>query len=158
VLFHEIREEIDVHILHQYNSAFSLLLISIHGEVADGALDITHVQAKSIASQLDVALGILDLSEADISAITPEIVRALAWGPPILRDSARRCVVTPLAYQFGMARMFQIVSNRNIEICRSRGEAYAVLGIKVPSTFQTVTLDDSGRVVLSTDSDEQRAG
>jgi len=65
-------------------------------------------------------------------------------------------VVAPPAYQYGMARMYEMASSRTIDICRTLDEAYAILEIRVPP-FQTVTLDATGLVMLSSER-EQKAG
>jgi len=156
VLQHQTKE-VPMQLLYEYSSALSLLSVSIHGSVSDDALSAIHLQTRVITSQLQVDCGIFDLSGADLSAIASETIRAFASFPPMLPVSARRIVVAPPAYQYGMVRMYEMAASRTIEICRSIQEAYAVLGIHVSPSFQTVTLDAEGRVVLGS-RPERKAG
>ena len=146
-----------MHLLYEYSSALSVLSTSIHGSVTDDAVSTIHGQTRLITSQLHIECGIFDLSAADLSAISSETVRALASCPPMLPEQARRIVVAPPAYLYGMARMYEVASSRTITICRSLDEAYAILGIRVLPSLKTVTLDPDGCVVLSNER-EQKAG
>ena len=145
-------------VVYRFCPALKLLMVSVHGHTSDEAFEKLFDQVRVISSQLDVATGIFDLSDADMSEVTSERIRYLAAGPPMLSDPARRCVVTPPAYQFGMARMYQMVAKRDIDICRSLGEAYKLLDVRVPPAYQTVTLDTTGHVVMAAPRKHQKAG
>ncbi len=150
--------EEDMPAVYKYNPGHLLLLVHVNGHVVDDALNVIYRQIRSIVSQVKIELGIFDLADADLSEITSETIRNLASSPPMLPEPARRCVVAPAAYQFGLARMFQMVADRDIDICRSMAEAYALLGLHPPIVWHAVSLDAKGRMTVSAPRKQQKAG
>jgi hypothetical protein len=83
---------------------------------------------------------ITDYSQVESFQITSEGVRALAAMPPVVPAQFLRVVIAPKDEIFGLARMFQMLSERSrpqVQIVRSLAEARRLLTTaarKLPST------------------------
>jgi hypothetical protein len=104
-----------------------IVLLTIKGTIS--LEDVLSVQAKVRASPgFDPAFHLLaDVTQADLSEITPEIMRRLVDNRPADRSSRRAILVADDA-SFGLARMFQAFSEiaergNQARVFRDRDEA-----------------------------------
>jgi len=104
------------------------------GRVTDEALRQYHVLVTQFLDRGQPRAFILDLSGvergSDVSIAT---VREVAAMPPALRDPSRpRVIVAPPGVPFGLARMYQTLSDRTrplLEVVGTMAAACAMLGI-----------------------------
>lgn len=79
---------------------------------------------------------IVDFADVTSFAVSPGIVRTLAWEPPIDADSSRlRVIVAPEAHVFGTFRIFASQgedTRPNLHVVRNLAHAYIILGIVDP--------------------------
>jgi hypothetical protein len=87
-----------------------VVVLAVSGELGDADL-------LRLASELESTPGVtpdfsllIDLREANGRAVTTVGVRALAGRPLVLAPTSRRAVVVPSALGFGMARMYELLS------------------------------------------------
>jgi hypothetical protein len=76
---------------------------------------------------------IIDFSAVTTANVSTNFIRFLAQEKPLFHRDARQIVVAPQAHMFALARMAQILRERqlpNIQVVRSVHEACAVLGIE----------------------------
>jgi hypothetical protein len=79
---------------------------------------------------------IIDFSGVSAYKISANFTRAFAQEKPLFKREAKQIIVAPQTHVFGMARMAQILRERqlpNIQVVRSLAEAYAILGVKHPA-------------------------
>jgi hypothetical protein len=132
-----------VPVVFEFAPALKLLRSTYTGVLDDALLRLGSRTAGELAARLHPQLGITDLSQAAFR-VSAETIRHLAGRPiPPLRDIPR-AVVAPTDLAFGMARMYQIVSDDhrpNLQVVRSMREAYQALGITAEPNFETISLD-----------------
>jgi len=78
---------------------------------------------------------IIDFSGVTAANVSTNFIRVLAQEEPLFDRKARQVVVAPQSHIFALARMAQILRERqlpNIQVVRSLGEARAILGIEEP--------------------------
>jgi hypothetical protein len=78
---------------------------------------------------------IIDFSAVSSASVSTNFIRVLAQEKPLFDREARQIVVAPQAHMFALARMAQILRERqlpNIQVVRSLHEACAILGIERP--------------------------
>jgi hypothetical protein len=77
--------------------------------------------------------GMSDFSEVTSFALSSAEVRQMAETPPVYPPGIPRFVVAPRDYIYGMARMFQMFAEVNrpeLQVVRTRLEAYKILGLQ----------------------------
>ena len=76
---------------------------------------------------------IIDFSAVTSASVSTNFIRVLAQERPLFDREARQIIVAPQAHIFALARMAQILRERqlpNIQVVRSLHEACAILGIE----------------------------
>ena len=84
--------------------------------------------------------GILDFSGVTDFEVSSDAIRRLAATPPALPAGYMRVLVIPQIFIYGLARMFQILGEKNrpeLQVVRTLDEAYTMLGVEFPD-FHTV--------------------
>jgi hypothetical protein len=79
--------------------------------------------------------GILDFSGVTDFEVSSEAIRQLAAAPPALPAGYMRVLVIPQIFIYGLARMFQILGEKNrpeLQVVRTLEEAYRLLGVEFP--------------------------
>ncbi|MGO9404465.1 MAG: hypothetical protein ACLPVW_13465 [Terriglobales bacterium] len=79
--------------------------------------------------------GILDFSGVTDFEVSSEAIRQLAAAPPALSAGYIRVLVIPQIFIYGLARMFQILGEKNrpeLQVVRTLDEAYLLLGVEFP--------------------------
>ena len=89
-----------------------IVILKIQGEIGDRELlELAEVLATDPEVRPDLSL-LIDLREADGREVTSAGVQALATRALVLSPGSRRAVVVPSQLGFGMARMYEILSER----------------------------------------------
>jgi hypothetical protein len=76
---------------------------------------------------------IIDFSRVTAANVSTNFIKFLAQEKPLFDRNAKQIVVAPQAHIFALARMAQILRERqlpNIQVVRSTHEAWAILGIE----------------------------
>jgi|ERR1022692_1932016 hypothetical protein len=84
---------------------------------------------------------IVDTSAVSKFEVSSNAVRQMAGAPPVSPTASMRVFVAPQDSVYGMARMFQILTEKtrpNFHTARTIDEAYRLLGVESP-TFVPVT-------------------
>ena len=79
--------------------------------------------------------GILDLSRVTDFEVSADAIRQVAAAPPALPAGYMRVLVVPQIFIYGLARMFQILGEKNrpeLQVVRTLDEAYGLLGVEFP--------------------------
>jgi hypothetical protein len=109
-----------------------ILRFRIEGKIANEELHDCYERFGEIASILNPAAAITDLSGASLN-ISHQAISDLARRAPALRDPQRpRIIVAPDPLVFGMARIFETEgagSRPNLYVVQSVDAALAILGI-----------------------------
>ena len=67
--------------------------------------------------------------------VSSDAIRRLAATPPALPAGYMRVLVIPQIFIYGLARMFQILGEKNrpeLQVVRTLDEAYTMLGVEFP--------------------------
>ena len=121
-----------------------LILAKYSGEVGTEHFINSYSEGRRVSAATGATHAIFDFSAADLSTIQTHAILSLGSSPPVIPDGGTQCIVAPPDYMFGIARMFQAVTGRDMHICRSLEKAYAVLGISTAPSFQDVTPGPNG--------------
>ena len=103
-----------------------IVILKVDGELGDqDLLSLADALEQDPEVAADFSL-LIDLSEADGREVTSSGVRALAARALVLSPASRRAVVVPSALGFGMARMYELLSERRggaARVFRNNSEA-----------------------------------
>jgi hypothetical protein len=117
-----------------FDAANNILRVTIDGHITDAILfDGYAAMARCVAFH-PACHSIADFSPAISADFSSEAIKQLAAAPP-LPTAALRILVAPADSVYGMARMFQILSEEtrpNLHIVRTMDEAYSLLQVKSP--------------------------
>jgi hypothetical protein len=113
-----------------FDSVNKILRLSIHEEVTDETLLDGYSLLERCYEQLGACHCIVDYTEAAKFEITPVGVRYLSSKPPIFPRNWITLNIAPEDLIYGMARMFQGVSDRpNFRVVRTMDEALRCIGV-----------------------------
>jgi hypothetical protein len=94
------------------DSEARVVVLKVIGDLGDQQLiDLASELEKAPEVPSDFSL-LIDLREANGRAVTSAGVQALARRPLVLSQASRRAVVVPSDLGFGMARMYEMLSER----------------------------------------------
>ena len=121
----------------EFDSANRLLLIRIEGKLSNELLGECYDEIRKRAVATDALLGIFDLSGVTQYTVSSEFVRQLAGREPAMPHASNRMrvIVVEDTTGFGLARMFQIVGEKErpkFHVVRTFDDALAVLGVQSP--------------------------
>jgi hypothetical protein len=106
------------------------------GKVDDGEIRQFHTTARALSKQLHPRCAILDLTAVTALEVSLAAVQGLVQSPPSFGDAkVPTFVIAPSPSVYGMARMFQLMSDKTRPMLltfRQAGEAYAKLGVSEP--------------------------
>jgi hypothetical protein len=118
-------------VLH-FDADHNVLRQSFQGRLTDTALVEGYYQAGKYVVRHPPSGTVTDFSDVTSIEVSSHTVRTLAATPPKLPVGCARVFVTPQNALYGVARMFQILVERNrpdLHIVRTLDEAYRFLGI-----------------------------
>lgn len=81
---------------------------------------------------------ILDLSKVTDFEVSSEAIRQVAASQPVVRHGYMRVLVIPQIFIYGLARMFQILTEKTrpeLQVVRTLEEAYRLLGVEFPEFY-----------------------
>lgn len=81
---------------------------------------------------------ILDLSRVTDFEVSGEAIRQVAAAPSAVPAGYMRVLVAPQIFIYGLARMFQILSEKTrpeLQVVRTLDEAYVLLGVESPEFY-----------------------
>lgn len=97
-------------------------------------LDLQARAAKYMASRLPCR-GILDFSKVTDFEVSTAAIREVAASPPVFPAGYMRVLVIPRDFIYGLARMFQILTEETrpeLRVVRTMEEVYGLLGVSSP--------------------------
>jgi hypothetical protein len=118
----------------EYDSVNKILAVRFQA-LTDEILKEFYSTAPRYIESREVRAGIADWTLVVLFEMSSDVVRQIAALVPLLPDSTPRFVIAPLDHMYGMARMFQLVSDgrrERLAVVRSAAEAYALIGVKEP--------------------------
>jgi len=87
--------------------------------------------------------GILDFSAVTGFEVNSDAIRLVAAAPPVFPKGYMRILVVPKDFIYGMARMFQIITERTrpeLQVVRTLDDAYLLLKVIAPE-FRPLEMD-----------------
>jgi hypothetical protein len=125
----------------EYGVADKILAIRFDGWLSDEVLLAFYAAAPRHIESHDVGAGIVDFSGVSGLRVSTDAIDQIAHLPAVFVDTIPRFVIAPSELTFGLARMFEMMSeqkSKGLLVVRSLGEAYAALGVREPA-FQRLT-------------------
>ena len=133
-----------VNVIVDFDAANNILRAMIEGRITgEILLSFNHEAAKYLAAHPPCRV-ILDLSPVTEFEVSSDAIRRLAAAPPPLRSPGMWILVIQKDVIYGLARMFQILTETKGNYCelhvvRTMDEAYELLQVKCPA-FRPVLL------------------
>ncbi len=107
--------------------------VSFDGEIDDAEMRKYDTNVRHLLAKIHPRGAIVDASKVTKFDVSSALIRSIAVSEAEMADPAVPIViVAPPAHVYGMARMFQILSDEkrpNLAVVRSADEAYAKLGL-----------------------------
>ncbi len=120
----------------EFDPANRFLLARFQGRVTEGSVAECYRAARKYSTATDARARILDFSSATEFDLSSDFLHALAKEPASQDGWKRPCfIVAPAAFEFGLARMFQMEGEHTrplLEVVHTMDEALAALGIQFP--------------------------
>jgi hypothetical protein len=124
-----------VPIVVDFDTKNNILRGTVQGRMTGALLlDFYATTAKYLASR-PPCRGIFDFSQATEFEVSTHAIRQLAAAPPAFPPGYMRILVIPKDYIYGLARMFQILSEKarpELQVVRTMDEAYRLLNVESP--------------------------
>lgn len=123
----------------EINKQHRVLRIVVEGEVSDAEIREAQVSLGHVATSEGVESGYIDLSAVTDFNPSSATIRYLADNEPI--GDIPRCIVAPSDYVFGLARMFQLMSDdrkEHLYVVRTVKDAFEKLGLPGDMEFEPV--------------------
>jgi hypothetical protein len=118
-----------------FDARNNILRGTLEGRMTRGILlDLYAAAAKYMASH-PPCRGILDFSGATGFKVSSDAIRQVSAAPPVFPAGYMLVLVTPKDLIYGLARMFQILSEKtrpDLQVVRTMDEAYRLLQVKSP--------------------------
>jgi|SRR5208337_2570638 len=119
----------------EFDARNGILRVRLEGRVTDAILlDCYGTTAKYVASH-PPCRGIVDVSAVTKFDVSSTAIRQLTKIPPAFPAASMRIFVAPQPHVFGMARMFQMLSEESrphLHIVHTLDEAYSLLEVEAP--------------------------
>jgi hypothetical protein len=124
-----------VNIVVEFDAQNNILRGTIDGPMTGAVLlDLYSAATKYMASH-PPCHGILDFSRVTEFEVSFDAIKQVAAAPPAMPAGYVRVLVIPKDYIFGLARMFQILGEKNrpeLQVVRTMGEAFRLLHVESP--------------------------
>lgn len=125
-----------------FDAVNNILRATIEGRIAGSTLLNFHDAAAKYLAAHPPCRVILDLSPVAEFDVSSEAIRRLAAVPPPLRSPGTWILVIQKDVIYGLARMFQILTETKwnyceLQVVRTMDEAYRLLQVKCPPTAMT---------------------
>jgi len=119
----------------EFDAKDNILRITPRGCLTDAILADVYATVTSYVASHPPCRGILDLSEVTQFEVSSNAIRRLARISPAFPAGYMRVLVAPKGHVYGMARMFQILTEEtrpDLHIVRTIDEAHALLRVESP--------------------------
>lgn len=108
-----------------------ILLVLLEGDVDGAELVGMNDDIRTHVESFHPLAGISDFTDIKNFDVPSHSLRTAALEPSPYPEETPRYIVAPTDYLFGMARMYELVSNRpKLHVVRTRAEALAEIGVK----------------------------
>jgi len=121
--------------LIEFDPKNNVLRARLQGRVTDDILLDCYATLARYAASHPACRAIADVSGVAEFSVSSAAIRQLAKAPPAIPAPYMRIFVAPQAHMYGMARMFQIIteeSRPNFHVVRTMDEAYRLLQVECP--------------------------
>jgi hypothetical protein len=127
-----------VNIVVDFDPKNNILRASLEGAMTGAVLLELYAQATKYLESHPPCRGILDFSQVTDFEVSSNAIKQVAASPAVIPAGYMRVMVIPQIFIYGLARMFQILGERNrpeLQVVRTMEEAYALLGVRDPEFF-----------------------
>lgn len=122
-------------IVVDFDARNNILRATLEGRMTRGILLDLYAAATEYMASHPPCRGILDFSRVTGFEVSNEAIRQVAASPPAFPAGYMVVLVTPKAFMYGLARMFQILSEKtrpDLQVVRTMNEAHRLLQVKSP--------------------------
>jgi hypothetical protein len=131
----------------EFDRTNRILLVSFADPLTDEDFRNAYEAARRIIEAYGPCSGITDLWSVTEFPVSANLVRELAFFRKLLPKQCTEVVLAPRDVIFGMARMFEILTERpNIQVVRSIEDAYTLLDVTAPEFTPVEGFDSNPRV------------
>ena len=128
-----------VNVIVDFDAVNNILRATIEGRITGEILLNFHHEAANYLAAHPPCRVVLDLSPVIEFDVSSDAIRRLAAAPPPLRSPAMWILVIQKDVIYGLARMFQILTETKgnyceLQVVRTMDEAYRLLQVKSPPT------------------------
>ena len=119
----------------EFDSKHKMLRLTIDGRLTDDVLFEGYKLAATYAATCPPSCSITDLAKVTSNEVSSSAIMELAKSLRPDLVPVRRVMVVPQVHSYGIARMFQILSEEvrpDLHIVRAMDEAYQFLGVDCP--------------------------
>ena len=124
-----------MNIVVDFDPKNNILRATLEGAMTGAILLELYARATKYLESHPPCRGILDFSQVTDFEVSSNAIKQVAASPPVIPAGYMRVLVIPQIFIYGLARMFQILGERNrpeLQVVRTMEEAYALLGVIDP--------------------------
>jgi len=124
-----------VYVVVDFDAKNNILRATLEGPMTGALLLDLYAQAVKYMESHPPCRGILDFSRVTDFEVSSDAIRQVAASPPAFPGGCTRVLVIPQTFIYGLARMFQILGEKNrpeLHVVRTMDEAYHLLGVEDP--------------------------
>jgi len=124
-----------VNVVADFDAKNNILRATLEGPMTGVLLLDLYAQAVNYMESHPPCRGILDFSRVTDFEVSSDAIRQVAASPPAFPGGYMRVLVIPQTFIYGLARMFQILGEKNrpeLHVVRTMDEAYHLLGVEDP--------------------------
>lgn len=124
-----------MNVVADFDAKNNILRATLEGPMTGALLLDLYAQAVKYMESHPPCRGILDFSRVTDFEVSSDAIRQVAAFPPAFPGGYMRVLVIPQTFIFGLARMFQILGEKNrpeLQVVRTMDEAYHLLGVERP--------------------------
>ena len=119
----------------EFDAKHNILRGTLDGRMTGAILLELHARATEYMASHPPCRGVLDFSKITDCEVSTAAIRQVAASPPVFPAGYMRVLVIPRDFIFGLARMFQILTQETrpeLQVVRTLDEAYRLLGVSCP--------------------------
>jgi hypothetical protein len=133
---------VTLNIVLDFDAKNNILRGTIEGAMTGAMLLNLYAAAEKYMASHPPCRGILDFSRVTDFEVSSEAIRQVAASPPVFPAGYMRVLVIPQVFIYGLARMFQILGEKNrpeLQVVRSMDEAYHLMGVEFPEFHPVIS-------------------
>ncbi len=127
-----------MNVVLDFDEKNNILRGTLEGSMTGAVLLDFYARGTRYLSSRPPCRGILDFSRVTDFEVSADAIRQVAASPPVFPGGYMRVMVIPQVFIYGLARMFQILSEKTrpeLQVVRSMEEAYHLLGVESPEFY-----------------------